>query len=128
MSTERVRSLAAVAEAASAAGGLSYPLRDFLDGFYAAPSPEKLSEEPRRLAGALGDGGVADAWLAAVGDHLSRRHGFARPGWVRSPDRVLAYPHFAAQTHGLRMVLLQESPPAFRERNLFVSANALSRA
>jgi len=35
---------------------------------------------------------------------------------------------FAMKCHGGRMCMLIESPPAFRERNIFVSANALSRA
>jgi hypothetical protein len=37
-------------------------------------------------------------------------------------------PWFAMKCHGGRMCMLIESPPAFRERNIFVSANALSRA
>ena len=35
---------------------------------------------------------------------------------------------FAARTKTLKAVLLQESPAEFRIRNLFVSANVLSRA
>jgi hypothetical protein len=37
-------------------------------------------------------------------------------------------PWFAAKSPNLKAILLQESPAAFRVRNLFVSANALSRA
>jgi hypothetical protein len=33
---------------------------------------------------------------------------------------------FAAKTNALRMLHLMDSPAAFRERNIFVSANALS--
>lgn len=40
--------------------------------------------------------------------------------------RVLGTPYFAAKTHALRMILLQESPSAFRERNIFVSDNSLN--
>lgn len=44
------------------------------------------------------------------------------------PARALTKPFFAARTKALKAVLLQESPVEFRIRNLFVSANALSRA
>jgi hypothetical protein len=110
------------------AGSLSFALRDFLDGFYADVELQKLSEEPQRISALLDDNGFADAYLAAVCDHLCRRYALPKPDWIFAPGRILQRPHFAAKTHGLRMVLLQESPPAFRERNIFVSANALSRA
>jgi len=128
MIVERIASLADVATVARESRSFSHPLRDFLDGFYADPLPGRLSAKPQLLAGFLRDEGFADAYLAAVGDHLSRRYRLPRPAWVKSKDRILAKPHFSAKTHGLRMILLQESPPAFRERNIFVSANALSRA
>ena len=128
MIVERVASLAEVAEIALQEGSLSFALRDFLDGFYADTDLQKLSEEPQRISAALDDNGFADAYLAAVCDHLCRRYALHKPDWIFAPGRIIQSPHFAAKTHGLRMVLLQESPPAFRERNIFVSANALSRA
>ncbi len=128
MIAKRIGSLVEVAEIAAREGSIGYPLRDFLDGFYAAPDRSKLEDEPPLLTQALNDDGFADAYLAAVCDHLCRGQGFRRPTWVKSKDRILTKPHFAAKSHPLRMILLQESPPAFRERHLFVSANALSRA
>jgi hypothetical protein len=128
MIAERIASLAEVAQIALQEGSLSFALRDFLDGFYADVVLQKLSEEPQHISEALDDGGFADAYLAAVCDHLCRRYALPKPDWIFAPGRILQRPHFAAKTHGLRMVLLQESPPAFRERNIFVSANALSRA
>jgi hypothetical protein len=128
MIAERIASLAEVARIALQAGSLTFALRDFLDGFYADVDLQKLSEEPQHISAALDDRGFADAYLAAVCDHLCRRYALPKPDWIFAPGRILQRPHFAAKTHGLRMVLLQESPPAFRERNIFVSANALSRA
>lgn len=128
MIARRISSLREVAEVARHDGRLSYALRDFLDGFHTDPAPEKLRDEPLFLASLLDDAGLADAYLAAVCDHLCRQYHLPRPDWIKSPLRVLAKPYFAARTHGLRMIYLQESPTAFRQRNIFVSANALSRA
>jgi hypothetical protein len=128
MIAQRITSLAKVARLTAETGELGDPLRDFLDGFYAFPSARRVKEEPQRLEQALGDSGLADAYLAAIADHLSRQFGFRAPAWTRDEGRALKYPYFAARTHALRMILLQESPSAFRERNVFVSANALSRA
>lgn len=128
MNASRIPSLVEVAEVARQDGNLTYALRDFLDGFYAAPSREKIRDEPARLALTLRDDGLADAYLAAVCDHLCREYQLAEPEWIKQADRVLHTPYFAAKTHGLRMIYLQESPTAFKRRNIFVSANALSRA
>ena len=48
--------------------------------------------------------------------------------WTSAEQRALHRPWFASPLAALRAVLLLESPPAFRARNLFVSDNALSRA
>ncbi len=128
MIAKRIASLSEVARVAREKRGFSLALRDFLDGFHADPKLEKMSAEPEPLAGVMKDDGFADAYLAAVCDHLCRQHRLPRPAWIKAKHRILARPHFSAKTHGLRMILLQESPPAFRERNIFVSANALSRA
>lgn len=105
-----------------------YALRDYLDRFREAPSPDLLADEPALLESKFQDGGVADAYLAAAASWMSHQYGFAAPLWAQDSKRVLDHPFFAAKTHGLRMILLQESPPEFRVRNLFVSANALHRA
>lgn len=128
MIAPRVSSLKEVAEVARSEGQLRYALRDFLDGFYADPDSDKLQEEPEFLREAWPDGAVADAYLAAVCDHLCRQYRLLRPAWIKNPQRVLKSPFFAAKHHGLRMIYLQESPTAFKQRNLFVSANTLSRA
>jgi hypothetical protein len=105
-----------------------YALRDYLDQFNASPDAALLADEPALLEPQLKDGGIADAYLAAAAAWMCHQYGFAAPEWAQESKRVLDSPFFAAKTHGLRMILLQESPAEFRVRNLFVSANALSRA
>lgn len=104
-------------------------LANFLDEFYDAPSPNRLSTEPNLLAPTLGDTGrVQDAYIAAVAEHLAYTNGFTIPAWVCNDNRKLHRPWFASKLSGLRAVLILESPPAFRARNIFVSENALNRA
>ncbi|MEI6178733.1 MAG: hypothetical protein WCS43_17710 [Verrucomicrobiota bacterium] len=105
-----------------------YMVRDFLDRFRAQPDPTLIAGEPAPLAPILGDGGVADAYLAATAAWLANKHHLPVPKWAKGGSRALDVPWFAARTHKLRMLLIQECPTEFRVRNLFVSANALSRA
>ncbi|MBN8246746.1 MAG: hypothetical protein J0L84_04805, partial [Verrucomicrobia bacterium] len=72
-------------------------------------------------------GRVQDAYLAATAEELARRFSLPQPDWTVGEDRQLRRPWFASPLAALRAVLLLESPPAFRARNLFVSDNALSR-
>ena len=72
-------------------------------------------------------GRVEDAYLAAVAEELARRFGLPLPAWTMTEERWLHKPWFASPLASLRAVLLLESPPGFRSRNLFVSENALSR-
>jgi hypothetical protein len=71
---------------------------------------------------------VQDAYIAATAEELARRFELPQPDWTVGEDRQLRNPWFASPLAELRAVLLLESPPAFRARNLFVSENALSRA
>lgn len=105
-----------------------YSLRDFLDRFRESPSYDLIAEEPELLEGQPNDCGRADAFLASTAAYLAHKHQLPFPHWARGNARALEKPWFAAKNHNLRMILLQESPTAFRVRNLFVSANALSRA
>jgi hypothetical protein len=87
-----------------------------------------LLEEPRRLAPLYEGGDVSDAYLAAAAVSLAREIDASPPAWAWAESRKLRRPWFAWPGPGLRAILLAESPAPFRERNLFVSANALSRA
>lgn len=125
----RPKSLAEVA--ALTAGGDSFDrcLANFLDEFYATPTAGALTTAPALLAPVHRElGRVQDAYLAATAEELARTFHLPSPEWTRAEGRQLHRPWFASPLASLRAVLLQESPPAFRSRNLFVSDNALSRA
>lgn len=125
----RPGTLAEVAQHSAGGESFNLCLANFLDEFYAAPNAARLSTVPNLLAPILGEPGrVQDAYLAAVAEQLAYTHGFPIPSWVSNENRKLHRPWFASQLAGLRAVLILESPPAFRARNLFVSENALSRA
>jgi hypothetical protein len=125
----RPQTLSEVAELTIAGDSFDRCLANFLDGFYASPSVLALTAEPRLMARSQGDvGHVRDAYIAATAEELARQYQLASPEWAASGKRALHRPWFASQLSALRAVLLLESPPAFRARNLFVSENALSRA
>jgi len=118
----RPHSLAEVAELTNAGEPFDFALRSFLDEFQSQSQPGAFTAEPRQLDPRL------DAYLAATAESLATEHGLPVPAWAWAESRKLHRPWFALPWAGLRAVLLLESPAAFRSRNLFVSANALSRA
>jgi hypothetical protein len=125
----RPKTLAKVAELTAGGDAFDRCLANFLDEFYASPKAEALAPEPMLLAPTLGEmGRVQDAYLAATAEELARVYELPVPEWTPVEARCLHRPWFASQLAALRAVLILESPPAFRARNLFVSENALSRA
>jgi hypothetical protein len=125
----RPKTLAEVAALTAQGDSFDRCLANFLDGFYAAPNTAALAATPALLAPQFGDlGRVQDAYLAATAEELARRFSLTLTNWTVGEDRQLHRPWFATPLAALRAVLLLESPPAFRSRNLFVSENALSRA
>ncbi|MFH0880024.1 MAG: hypothetical protein V2A34_09960 [Lentisphaerota bacterium] len=68
-----------------------------------------------------------NAYLAAVAETLCREAALPPPAWTESPLCYMHRPWFAGGLETLKAILLVESPVPFRRRNLFVSANALSR-
>ncbi len=125
---KRPASLTEVAAQATSRNDLGRAVVEFLDQFKIEQGAAMLADEPPLVAGQLHDEGVADAYLAAVAVHLSRTIAKVPPSWTRGPARFLRRPWFASAGPSLRATLLLESPAAFRERNLFVSENALDRA
>ncbi len=125
----RPKTLAEVAALAAQGDSFDRCLANFLDEFYAAPNAAALAPSPALLAPRFGDlGSVQDAYIAATAEELARRFSLPQPDWTVGESRQLRRPWFATSLAALRAVLLLESPPAFRARNLFVSENALARA
>lgn len=124
----RPTTLAEVAAWSTDRRSFALHLADFLDHFKLTPDPTLLTPEPPRLAAAFPEGAVCDAYAAAVAVTLAREIAACPPRWALAGDRRLREPWFAHPGAALRSTLLWESPAPFRERNLFVSENALDRA
>jgi hypothetical protein len=124
----RPGTLVEVATRANSARDFAYAVSEFLDQFRLERRLAMLADEPPRLAGCYAEGDVSDAYLAAVAVSLAREIAAPPPSWAWDETRKLRRPWFAHPGAALRATLLTESPAPFRERNLFVSANALSRA
>ena len=124
----RPRTLAEVAEWSATWNELSYHLADFLHEFDARPTAAMLESRPQLLAPLFAGGDICDAYLAATAATLAARLGESTPEWANQPERYLRTPWFASPVTAMRACLLLESPARFRERNLFVTGNALSVA
>jgi hypothetical protein len=105
-------------------------LKDFLHEFALAkkrqlPLMPLLAAEPRRLAGEFKEGKICDAFIAGAADYLSRVNAIHTPAWAQSEDRVLDEPWFSEDWQGVRLLLLRDTPSAFKEKNIFVFDSAL---
>ena len=99
-------------------------VREFIDTWQGLVDGERaaaLAEEPIPV------GKIEDAYLGALAEHLAAIARIEAPPWAEAPCRFLREPYFAGGLESLRAILLVESPPAFRRRLLYISANALSR-
>jgi hypothetical protein len=124
LTDKRPASLSEVAARAMQGEAFDPLVSEFLDEFYLGTTDtrvQSIARVPDRLSP------VKDAYLAAVAEHLALRFKLPVPGWVDDPDRFLKRPFFAGGLESLKATLLVESPLAFRRRQIFVSANALSR-
>lgn len=119
-------SLAEVARRVNAGASFGMTLANFLDNFYCSPLLRALmiADEPPPL-----DNARDHATLGAVAEHLARRWNLADvPAWADDPSRFLQKPYFTTAVKALRPMLREQSPPAFRRRNIFTEAEPLRRA
>ena len=126
MTLPRPKSISEVATRVLEGSEFRLELADFLDEFYSSPSEDALSEKPIRLKGAIDRGHEKDVYLSAVAEHLGREYQIPIGAWAFSNELKLDKPSFAYQSRAGRIFLLRDSPPAFKSRNLFVTANVLS--
>ena len=100
---------------------------NFLDDFYRANMDEKkrlLSDEPEPLNNVRA---VDYVHIAATVHKLANDSGIPVPTWVFKEQYYAKEPFFPVRHPDLRLIYMFESPTEFKHRNMFVSANALSR-
>ena len=122
----RPHSLREVAQWGRSPAEMDAYLREFLDTYYLEQAPERravmLRDEPP-----LTDSERANAYLAAVAEHLALRNALDVPPWVERDARFLKLPFFPAGLESLKATCLMESPASFRRRLIFVGADPLYR-
>lgn len=108
-----------------------FAIGNYLDEFYYALDNKQrqqiANEEPEWFDGV---GEYEKAFISAMVNKLAVDYNLDTPSWVYNDEYFqLGTPHFAMDAKGdLRLVLLVESPKQFRMRNIFTTANVLSRA
>jgi len=133
MKTEVIRRPTSLHEVAAESGAYAEfgrNLKDFLHEFAYANKrgldlEPLLSEEPPRLAGGFEQGRICDAFLAATANYLARVNGIQTPAWALNQDRVLDEPWFSEELPIVRLLLLRDTPSAFKDKNVFVFDSAL---
>lgn len=121
----RPKSLKQVAEQSGSLSEFGLNLRDWLHELRRASSRTQaaatVADEPPRLQEKFPQGYIADAWLGAYAEHLSRKVDRAAPAWAFAPERVASDPVFDenANSPSLRVLALAHAPAAFKRRNIF---------
>jgi hypothetical protein len=106
-----------------------YCLVQLLDDYTGEARRVGVDQASRRFDAEPGATGSAevDAGLAAMAEHLARRDGWPAPAWTRQPARYTDHWWFVTPLRGMHATALQQSPPSFRKRGVFITADALSR-
>lgn len=97
-------------------------IADFIDDFNKATSEEKVKMVEKPPISLPKE--HLTVYLAAVTDQLCHENKLETPEWAKKLS--LKEPHFYGGSK-LKMILLKESPVAFRKRNLFVSSSVMLR-
>jgi hypothetical protein len=132
--TQRPESLSEIAKHADSIEAWGLALGDLLDeiGFRRGQGGSISAcfrDEPQLLRGKFAQGEVADAFAAALAEHIVAEYSRENaPAWTRGRERFLVSPWFADESPKLRDYLLASAPPAFREHGVFIDTISLSRA
>jgi hypothetical protein len=126
----RPTTLARTAERVASGHSLDTELREFLDEFYLAPTPElksvMLRDEPPPTGNPRYEG-----LFGAVAEYLAHQYGLPHvPHWAFSPTRYLerAWHASSIADAGMREYLTFASPAEFASRNIFTEERPLRRA
>ena len=119
----RPASIAEISRRTLQAGGgadeFDYCCREFLDEFYydgnAARRSAMLAERPAGLSE------KQDAMLSGLAAHLAQVYRLPEPAWCEEHGRSLKRPVYAGGLESTKAWLLAVSPPAFRERMIFIA-------
>jgi hypothetical protein len=120
---DRPRTLREIAERAEDLSHFGREFADWLHTLRAGVSrPEAaaaIAEEPALLRERFAGGAVADAWLAAYAEYLAEKIDRPAPKWSDSSKRISPKPWFSTEHPDSRRRALRDSPPPFKNRNLF---------
>lgn len=78
-----------------------------------------LQAEPPLLAKKFPEGDIADAWLGAYAEYTAQAIGAPIPEWTHNSERIAPVPWFSIDGEESRLLALRDSPPPFKNRNLF---------
>ncbi len=123
--TTRPKTISEVAVRSDSLADFGRHLRDWLHELRRFSSRAQVAAaieaEPPALAAKFSKGRIADAWLAAYAEHISRRLGRIAPEWAFDPSRISPDPVFDEETESasLRTLAILHAPAAFKRRNIF---------
>lgn len=128
----RATSLSDVAAWSSSHAVFKRNLRDWCDharGITARSTAlASVVAQPRLLRAKFPEGAVADAWLAAYAEYVCLQLAASIPEWALKPNRFLSEPSFddGVSDPRARALVLDQSPEAFRRRNIFTGLGELA--
>ncbi len=120
------QSLARIAVRVVGGEDVRVAVRDFLDEFSLLAHDGLRDRAIRDRPAATGDA-RADAYLAALAEHLAAQVHVPRPNWATDPNRFLDRFWFLSDVPGFRATAIAQSPAAFRRRGIFIASAALER-
>lgn len=121
--SQRPQTLAEVARRGEDLRSFGWEFQDWLHTIRSTRTRDSIqhaiNEEPEHLWHRFPEGINADAWLAAYAEYIAQKAGIEIPRWTRSQARILDRPWFSVDAPAERLLALRDSPPAFKNRNLF---------